>query len=132
MNSPLALLQPVADIRRRRVSMRVFKWVPLAAVVLLGCPDKGAVDAGVVDAGPKEVAEKEPNDRPEQALVLSESSIVTAALTSDPAKQDEDWYALQANGAKIVDVAVSGIPGGDVALEVVDADRNRLALVNSE
>jgi hypothetical protein len=109
--------------------MKRFTWLALAA--FLGCRgEKPAVDAGVA-AGPKLLNEQEPNDRPEQALVLDQSAIVSASLSADPSKPDEDWYLLTSPTPKTVDLNVSGIPGGDVLLEIYDIDRNRLVTVNS-
>lgn len=111
--------------------MRRFGWVALWAA-LAACPGgKQKQDAGVVDAGPAQLSEREPNDRPDQALALSGSTQVTAALSADPTQVDEDWYLLSADAPKTVDLSVTGIPGGDVTLEVMDSDRNRLAAVNS-
>ena len=105
----------------------------LAVVVALtACPERSQPDAGIPDAGPQLLAEQEPNDRPEQALVLAGPSTVNASLAADPAKADEDWYLLDLPSAQVADLTVSGIPGGDVALEVYDVDRNRLVVVNSE
>ncbi|MFL5349610.1 MAG: ABC transporter substrate-binding protein [Hyalangium sp.] len=114
--------------------MRHLGWIAVCAV-LAGCPKKGqeeVADAGPVDAGPDMLSEKEPNERPDQALTLARDAVVSAALGADPAKADEDWYRLAPPSARTADVTVSGIPGGDVTLEVYDRDRNRLALVNSE
>lgn len=105
----------------------------LFAGLLAACPKKKdqAPPPEAQDAGPAQVSEREPNDRPEQAQTLSDSTVVTASLTAEPNKGDEDWYALTAATPKVVDLAVSGIPGGDVLLEIYDTDRNRLAVVNS-
>jgi hypothetical protein len=113
--------------------MRRLGWIVLCAV-LAGCPkDKDeAADAGPVDAGPDVLSEKEPNDRPDQALTLARDAVVNAALAADPAKGDEDWYRLAPASARTAELTVSGIPGGDVAIEVYDRDRNRLGGVNSE
>src|SRR4029078_2919881 len=102
-NSSLALLGALSDTgrspqvedeeRMRRFSRVVAGLTALCVVVLLGCPgDKKEVDAGVPDAGPRELTEKEPNERPEQALALTGSSVVSATLSADPSKLDEDWY----------------------------------------
>src|SRR6476659_7742477 len=111
----------------RRLAVAV-AWV----VVLLGCPGRNAPDAGTPDAGPRSLTEKEPNDRPEQALALTDSSAVSASLSAHPSKADEDWYLLEVASPSVADITVSGIPGGDVAVEVYDTDRNRLVAVNSE
>src|SRR5262245_39194727 len=97
------------------------------------CPgSKVERDAGIVAAGPKQLTEVEPNDRPEQAMVISEPAVVTASLGADPSKPDEDWYLLAPPAPRTVDLTVSGIPGADVMLEIYDTDRNRLVAVNSE
>lgn len=109
--------------------MRTAGWVFGALVLALsGCRKEPEV-AGPVDAGPKQLAEAEPNDRPDKALAILESSEVSAGLSADPNRPDEDWYKLSAV-EQSVDVAVSGAPGVDVVLEVMDVDGNRLALVN--
>ncbi|HYR54511.1 MAG TPA: ABC transporter substrate-binding protein [Myxococcaceae bacterium] len=110
-------------------------WRPIAVcVVLAGCAreQKDGPDASPLAAGPVRLTEQEPNDRPDQAQVLTDSSIVEAGLSADPSKPDEDWYLLAPPAPKTVDLTVSGIPGVDVAIEVYDTDRNRLTVVNSE
>ncbi|MFL5319498.1 MAG: ABC transporter substrate-binding protein [Myxococcaceae bacterium] len=101
--------------------------------LLLACPSKKneGVDAGPVDAGPRQLSEAEPNDQPEKALQLSDNSVVSASLGSDPSKPDEDWYLLTAQQPKTVRLQVSGIPGADMAVDFYDQDRNRMATVNS-
>src|SRR3954463_9581341 len=81
---------------RRGLKMRgLGVWVVCAG--LLACNEKShQVSEAVPDAGPAAVAEHEPNDRPEQALAISTSTLVSASLSSDPAKGDEDWYQLSA------------------------------------
>ncbi len=113
--------------------MRRLGWIAVCAV-LAGCP-KGkdeVADAGTGDAGPDVLAEKEPNERPDQALALARDAVVSAALSADPAKADEDWYRLAPGSARTAEIGVTGIPGGDVMIEVYDRDRNRLGSVNSE
>ncbi|AKQ65051.1 LPXTG-motif cell wall anchor domain protein [Myxococcus hansupus] len=89
-------------------------------------------DAGPVETGPSALTEKEPNDRPDQALDITRNSTVSAELTAQPNKADEDWYRLAPSSPRIVEVSVSGLPGGDITFEVYDRDRNRLVGVNSE
>ncbi len=104
----------------------------LLLVLVSGCPSKtDGIDAGVVDAGPQALTEREPNDRADQALAVTGSSVVTASLSADPAKPDEDWLLLTSDRPQTVDLSVTGMPGVDVMLEVMDTDRNRLAMVNS-
>ncbi len=112
--------------------MRRLGWVCLCAL-LAGCPKKEseAPDAGPVVTGPELLNEKEPNERPEQALTLGRDATVSASLGADPSKPDEDWYRLAPGGPSVADVSVSGIPGGDVLLEVYDGPGIRSALVNS-
>ncbi len=110
-------------------------WPRIAACVLLtGCfqERQSAPDAGQAAGGPVHLTEQEPNDRPEQAQVISQSSIVSAGLSANPSNPDEDWYLLAPPTPKVVDLTVSGIPGADVAIEIFDTDRNRLVAVNSE
>ncbi len=116
--------------------MRRLGWVWLCAV-LAGCPggcqkqETGVPDAGPVVPGPEQLTEKEPNDRPEQALTLARDPTVSASLGADPSKPDEDWYRLAPDAPRVADVTVSGIPGGDVVLEVYDAPQVRSANLNS-
>jgi hypothetical protein len=106
-------------------------------LLLSGCPkgcsheEAPVVDAGPVVTGPEALEEKEPDDRPEQALVLARDATVSASLGADPAKPDEDWYRLAPSNPRVADVTVSGIPGGDVVLEVYDAPGARSASLNS-
>lgn len=124
-------------MRRANVTRRL-GWMWICAAVLAGCPDKGkeaAPDAGAapVEAKPDALTEQEPNERPEQALTIKRDAIVTAALSADPSRADEDWYRLEAgSSARLAEVTVSGIPGTDVTLEVYDGDRYRLSHINSE
>jgi hypothetical protein len=109
----------------------------ICAAVVAGCPGKGKEqppDAGApVEAKPDALTEKEPNERPEQSLAIPRDAVVTSALAADPSRADEDWYRLAPEGGtRLADVSVSGIPGTDVTLEVYDADRYRLAGINSE
>ncbi|WP_338865085.1 ABC transporter substrate-binding protein [Myxococcus stipitatus] len=121
-------------MRRDNVKRR-WGWVCVLAAMLAGCKeDKPAEvpDAGLVETGPQALTEQEPNERPEQAQTLTRDSTVTADLAAQPNKVDEDWYRLAPSSPRMVDVTVSGLPGGDITLEVHDRDRNRLASVNSE
>ncbi|WP_199732811.1 MULTISPECIES: ABC transporter substrate-binding protein [Corallococcus] len=90
------------------------------------------VDAGVVETGPAALTEQEPNERPDQSLALTRDSVVTGGLAAEPNKLDEDWYRLAPGAPRIADVTVSGLPGGDIKLDVYDQDRNRLVGVNSD
>jgi hypothetical protein len=108
---------------------------PLAIVLLLalGCSRKPpAPPPPPVDAGPAQRAEVEPNDRPEQSMPLGESTILTGALASTPARPDEDWYLLFGDRPRLADVTLSGIPGTIVQLEAYDETRTRLAAVTAE
>ncbi|WP_194858492.1 ABC transporter substrate-binding protein [Myxococcus sp. AB056] len=115
--------------------MRRWGWACVLGLMLAGCKeDKApeAPDAGPVETGPAALTEKEPNDRPDQALDITRHSTVSAELTAQPNKADEDWYRLAPGAPRIADVTVSGLPGGDITLEVYDRDRNRLVGINSE
>lgn len=113
--------------------MRRLVALGVVAMALAGCPDKNkGEDAGVADAGPAQLTEKEPNNSLQQAMVLKGSSAVTASISVDPAKADEDWYQLAVQKPQSVDVSVTGIPGSDVVLELYDQDGNALVQVNSE
>jgi len=112
--------------------MRGLKWLWLG-VLLAGCPEKRpeVPDAGPVVTGPEKLEEKEPNERPEQALTLSRDAVVSAGLKADPSRPDEDWYRLAPGEPRVADVTVSGIPGGDVVLEVYEGPGARSASINS-
>ena len=114
--------------------MRRLSWI-LVCAALAGCP-KGkdeVPDAGPADAGPDVLSEKEPNERPDQALTLARDAVVSAALLGGfrprATRTGTGWRPPLPRTAEIT---VSGIPGGDVTLEVYDRDRNRLGGVNSE
>ncbi len=115
--------------------MRRWGWGCVLAAMLVACKEDKtpeAPDAGPVETGPSALAEKEPNERPDQALELTRDSTVTGELTAQPNKADEDWFRLAPPAARVADVTVSGLPGGDITLEVYDRDRNRLVAINSE
>jgi hypothetical protein len=115
--------------------MRRWGWGCVLAAMLVACKEDktpAVQDAGPVETGPSALTEKEPNERPDQALALTRDSTVTADLAAQPNKADEDWYRLAPPAARVADVTVSGLPGGDITLEVYDRDRNRLAAINSE
>jgi len=102
----------------------------------LGCAScrGGGDDAdGLNLPEPLDLTEAEPNDRPDQALRLTEDADVTATLTVTPSRPDEDWYQLEPGGAgPRVDLRVAPAPGADVSFELYDAFRNRLVVVNSQ
>lgn len=108
---------------------RVFAvlWGAALLGALNGChAHPPAQDAGVPDAGPAQVSEHEPNDRADQALAVSTSSVVTASLADRGGRADEDWYRLSAPSPATVSLELSGIPGAKVALELLDESQNRM------
>src|SRR5216683_2747254 len=129
MEAPRSYTQRTAT---REITMKCLRWLWLCTLV--ACPShKGSPDGGPIDAGPAQLSEHEPNDRPEDALVITESAVVRARLDANPAKPDEDWYALAPAAPRVVDLSLSAIPGVDVAFEIYDdTARNRLLLVNSQ
>ena len=111
----------------------------LLALTLSGCdcnkPGKPGPGENPVAAptGPKELKEVEPNDTPATAMPLRESARVSADLKADPARPDEDIYRLEPLGVnRVADFEASGIPGVDIAVELLDRDGNHVALLNSE
>ncbi|RKH57742.1 ABC transporter substrate-binding protein [Corallococcus llansteffanensis] len=114
--------------------MRRWGWVCVLGLGLAACKKDvpPEPDAGVVETGPSALTEQEPNERPDQAQALTRPSVVTAGLTAEPNKLDEDWYRLAPGTPRIADVTVTGLPGGDIKLDVYDQDRNRLVGVNSD
>ncbi|NPC50776.1 ABC transporter substrate-binding protein [Corallococcus sp. AB032C] len=116
--------------------MRRWGWVCVVGLLGVAACKKDVPaevpDAGVEETGPSALTEKEPNERPDQALPITRDSVVTGGLAAEPNKLDEDWYRLAPGTPRIADVTVTGLPGGDVKLDVYDQDRNRLVGVNSE
>jgi hypothetical protein len=112
-------------------------WRSLAAATLLlllpGCPGRSRPPEPpqeAVDAGAPARPEVEPNDAQGQAQRLEVEGQVEAQLMVEPGKVDVDWYVLAPPQARVARVEVSGIPGADVAVEVLDAAGVRRALVN--
>lgn len=119
--------------RKRRVPVVLLTVAAFAACTR--SPDGGskATASGREATGPKEVKEVEPNDTPGAAMSIREPVRVTAELKADGPKPDEDFFRLEPQGAgKFARFEVSGIPGADVALEVLDRDGNHVAVYNSE
>jgi hypothetical protein len=113
--------------------VRPARSLAIVLLLALGCSRKPpAPPPPPVDAGPVQRTEVEPNDRPEQSMALGESTIVTGALASTPARPDEDWYLLFGDTPRLADVTVSGIPGTTVQLEAYDETRTRLAAVTAQ
>src|SRR5690348_10338756 len=111
----------------------------LLVALAFGCSEKKPapveVDAG--PAGPPELPEKEPNDRAAAAMPLTGPVLVQAALhldekRPDEKRSDEDFYRLEAAAGNAATVSVTGIPGVDLALELLDVDGNRIASFNSQ
>lgn len=92
-------------------------------------PAPEPVDAGPV--GPPEIPEQEPNDRASSAMPLPGSVIVQSALSPENGRADDDHYRLDASPGNAATVSVSGIPGVDLAMELLDVDGNRIASFNS-
>jgi hypothetical protein len=114
---------------------------PLVALLLLAmgsagcasCRGDGEDGAGPSLPEPLTLTETEPNNRPDQALQLTEDADVTGNLSVTPSRPDEDWYQLDPGGAgPRVDLRVEPAPGTDVSFELYDAFRNRLVAVNSQ
>ncbi len=107
----------------------------VACAALAGCPDKKVTSEEPADAavGPLELAETEPNDKADQALTLSRSSRVVAALSApaEAKRPDEDWYLLAPERPGQVDLEVSGVPGADLVVSLFDQDQNPLLTLNS-
>ena len=74
----------------------------VALVLLAGCPSekKEAPDAG--PPGPKQLTEKEPNDRPEQAQPIDDSSIVSASQAKLQGDDIGRVTVMPLSGAKVV------------------------------
>jgi hypothetical protein len=117
----------------RETSMSKLALVLLA--MPLACECSKAARSPETSGAPalKELKETEPNDTLATAILLRESTRVIADLKADATKPDEDLYRLEAlGGNKVASFEVSGIPGVDAALELLDRDGNHLALFNSE
>src|SRR5512140_1889274 len=75
---------------RTRTGPEQRRWLVLAGIAALlagcdACEKSTEPDAGPEDAGPPILTEKEPDDGPQQAIVIERSSIVEANLGADPA-----------------------------------------------
>jgi hypothetical protein len=109
------------------------RWLCLVAL-LSSCNREKAAEVPSTEpvvTGPEELEEKEPNNQAEQALLLRRDAVVSASLGADPSKPDEDWYRLAPASPRMADISVSGIPGGDVMLEVYEAPGIRSVSINS-
>ena len=106
--------------------------VLLLSLALTACPSKQAPEAGP-DAGPPgpvQVEEKEPNNTAATALVIKVPTRLMGALSGD--RPDEDYLRLEGAPNQVASLEITGIPGADVALELLDRDGNHVALYNSE
>src|SRR5260370_34269399 len=103
----------------REITMKSLRWLWLCT--LLACPShKGPPDGGAIDAGPAQLSEHEPNDRPEEALAITESAVVHARVDGDPPKPDEDWDALTPAAARGAALLLCAIPAVSVAVGLHD------------
>ena len=110
----------------------MIRILALACVLVAGCSDKKRVrqnrDAApvvVVDVGPggtrstaPPTDEKEPNQTTAEATALA---LGGAARGSLDGSADVDVYKLAVTGTGALEVAVSGVDGVDLALEIADA-----------
>ncbi|HTP29823.1 MAG TPA: hypothetical protein VMK12_29715, partial [Anaeromyxobacteraceae bacterium] len=115
-----------------------FAWLTLALAACTGCGDSSKNPAAKAPKpasaqGPKEMEEVEPNDTLATAMSIREPVRISANLRADGPKPDEDLYRLEALGVKkVAAFEVTGIPGADIALELLDRDGNHAGVVNSE
>ncbi len=78
--------------------------------------------------------ETEPNDSPGQADTLVATITLSGHIGGDNPNGDIDWYRLPGPGTQrwAVDVEISGVPGLDTALQLVDPSSEKpLATANS-
>jgi hypothetical protein len=110
--------------------------VCLLALLIAGCsksePPPASEAPGPAPAAPREIVETEPNDTPATATPVAGEARITAQLGSEPGKNDEDLFRLAASPSKVATFEVSGIPGVDVRLDLLDIDGNPIASFNSE
>lgn len=142
-----------------RLPPSAFRWLALAAALSCGCQHRKPLPV-VGDAGPAVevvevdksrpqmpkvpfVDEKEPDDELTQAQPLAPSTGIRGTMAAPhPGKKgklqsDVDLYAWMdpaaprdAAGFDYARVELSGVPGLDLALEVLDGDGKRLVAVN--
>ncbi|MBI5547399.1 MAG: ABC transporter substrate-binding protein [Deltaproteobacteria bacterium] len=116
---------------------RIWSLIAVLALATAGCTKPGGSTGGQgaapVPAGPKELQEVEPNDGASSAMSLREASKVSAEIKADSVRQDDDCYRIEPLGvSRAASFEVSGIPGVDLAIELLDRDGNHVAIFNSE
>lgn len=105
----------------------------LACASILACTKSEPAKPPPVAAGPRELSEAEPNDSVDKAMLIAGQALIQAGLAADPLRIDEDCYRIEALGSgKVASIQASGIPGVDLALELLDRDGNHVASFNSE
>jgi hypothetical protein len=118
--------------------------VSVMTVMLTGCPSKDqeskeskdlvAVSDTAPSASITEVAEVEPNEKTDQAMEINKSSAIKAQLESaaGPKKIARDWYKIKVSGKKSVRLKLSAIAEDNLALKILDGDKNELFRVDSQ
>ncbi len=108
-------------LRRKRVVTAVSLSL-LAAAAIAACAYWALFVHGADDSLAN--AETEPNDSPATADPLAAGIRLTGTISKPDGRQDVDWYRLSspdpAQGAWGLQVDVSGVPGLDLGLQLVD------------
>jgi hypothetical protein len=105
----------------------------VACASILACTKSEPAKPPAAPAGPRELREVEPNDSVDKAMPIAGPALIQAELAADPQRIDEDCYRIEAlGGGKVASIQASGIPGVDLALELLDRDGNHVASFNSE
>jgi serine/threonine-protein kinase len=124
------------DWERYELSLKFRRAVSTVSVlVLLGVVAGAGYTVIATDYfQPSDAAETEPNDRPSDATPLYSTQIMTGSigLPARGRRADEDFYVLHHAGppGELLDIAVSGVPGLDLVVEVHNIDGERVARAN--
>ncbi len=117
------------NIQRRR---GLWTFVGLLLAIIALTLAAGYLILARQSAGPSKV-EREPNDQPAEATLIGVATPAEGRIApSIQGREDVDWYVLPgASGAWAVDVSVTAVPGLDIALQLVDPERDEpLAVAN--
>ena len=105
----------------------------LATALLSSCSKPDQSRPAPAQVGPKELKEVEPNDSLERGTSIAEPVRIQAQLAVDAQRLDEDYSRIEALGpTKVARFEVSGVPGADIVLELLDRDGNHVATYDSE
>jgi serine/threonine-protein kinase len=118
------------SMKRKKTLWLVFGVLALLAALAGGC--YFFFLCGRDDSNP--AAETEPNDSPREADTLTPGILLQGFIGPADPQGDIDWYRLDgpARGSWALEVAVSGVPGADLALQLVDSGTTEAILTVNE